>query len=64
MGRDTLKEVKMVKVKTRVDVLYDSLATENRLFDDPFEATRFAVAMNKEGDVMEVQVDGKKIRDE
>jgi hypothetical protein len=57
---DTIGRQRMTK-QTRVDVLYDSLATDSRSFKDPNEAAVWAYLKDKEADVLEVQIDGERL---
>lgn len=45
----------------RVDILFDSLATETHHFKDRIEAETFAYLMVNEDGVYEVQIDGERV---
>lgn len=45
----------------RVDVLYDSLATETRWFNSPSEGLKYAEEMELEDGVWDVLIDGEQM---
>lgn len=59
--RDAARRHAGEPVRTRVDVLYDSLATETWHFFEKGNALIHANALKEEDDVIEVQIDGEKV---